>query len=93
MLQMFHMDVAKLDRGMLHMLQLFQRHVQAYVLSVSDVSGVCFICVFLTHLQIALRTPYEKPGFLDKSKRSDQTLRRAMRCDSPRHDMPPRVAS
>jgi hypothetical protein len=37
MLQLFHMDVAKVDRAMLHMLhmlQLFQRHV----------ASVCFEC-------------------------------------------------
>ena len=49
------------------------------VAHVAIISEVCFICVFLTHVQIALRTPHEKPGFLDKSRRSDQTLRRAMR--------------
>jgi hypothetical protein len=50
MLQLFHMDVAKVDRGMLHMLQFFRGMVQVYVLSVSDVSQVCFICVFRTYV-------------------------------------------
>jgi hypothetical protein len=34
MLHLFHMDVAEVDRGMLHMLQLSQRHV----------ASVCFEC-------------------------------------------------
>ena len=33
-------------------------------------------------VQIALRTPHEKPGFLDKNRRSDQTLRRVMRLEA-----------
>ena len=39
MLHLFHMDAAKIDRGMLHMLQ-------ANISSVLYVSEVCFICVF-----------------------------------------------
>jgi hypothetical protein len=34
MLHLFHIDVAKVNQGMLHMLQLFQRHV----------TSVCFEC-------------------------------------------------
>ena len=55
MLHLFHMDVAKVDRGMLHMLQLFQRHVAdesygccksksrdvAHVAYVANVSEAC----------------------------------------------------
>jgi hypothetical protein len=44
MLQIFHLDVVKVDRGMLHMLQVFQRHV-------ARVRSKCFICF---HLFIAI---------------------------------------
>jgi hypothetical protein len=37
MLQLFHFDVAKVDRGMLHMLQMFQMYV-------ASVCSKCFIC-------------------------------------------------
>jgi hypothetical protein len=50
MLQLFHMDVAKVDRGCCTCCNCFRGMLQAYVLSVSDVSEVCFICGFRTHV-------------------------------------------
>jgi hypothetical protein len=44
MLQLFHFDVAKVDQGMLHMLQVFQKHVASVCLK-------CFIC-FQTYVAI-----------------------------------------
>ena len=49
MLQLFHMDVAKVNQGILHMLnmlQVFQRHV-------ASVCSKCFIC-FQTMLRVFL---------------------------------------
>jgi hypothetical protein len=47
MLQLNHMDVAKVDRGMLHMLQFFSKACcNSMFSSVSDVSDVYFICVY-----------------------------------------------
>jgi hypothetical protein len=43
---LFHMDVVKIDWGMLHILQLFQKQVARVFFSVLDVSVICFICVF-----------------------------------------------
>jgi hypothetical protein len=37
MLQLFHMNVAKVDRGMLHMLQVFQGMLQAFIQNVSSI--------------------------------------------------------
>jgi hypothetical protein len=63
MLELYHIDIAKVDQGMLHMLHLFHMNVvkvdqgiccncfrgmlQAYVSSVSE---VCFIYVFRMHV-------------------------------------------
>jgi hypothetical protein len=44
MLQLFHLDVAKVDRGMLHMLQVFQ-------MNDAIVCSKCFIC-FQTYVAI-----------------------------------------
>jgi hypothetical protein len=44
MLQLFHLDVAKVHRGILHMLQVFQKHV-------ASVYSKCFIC-FQTYVAI-----------------------------------------
>jgi len=48
MLHLFHMDVAKVDRGVLHMLHMFQRHV----------ARVCFECLrcFKGMFHLCLRT-------------------------------------
>jgi hypothetical protein len=44
MLQLFFMDVAKVDQGMLYILQVFQKHV-------ASVCSKCFIC-FQTYVAI-----------------------------------------
>jgi hypothetical protein len=54
MLHVFHLDVAKVDRNVAHIVMLYTHMFQVYIPNVSAVSDVCCKCFYLYIAYIAV---------------------------------------